>query len=863
MKLLFTTVFTLVLTSASFSKTATATGDDAVIGRYSIHNESNERKTISGIAPGPTTQFVPGQHSSTVTNRSSTISPKTFVYFLDNFTQANIQHVPADFAIIGETEATGSNSRSTLTNAGRVVGTQTEFNQSSHIAWTSDLHILFNGAAPDLTTPAKRKDFAMQILVASGMSLDSSGTPGGGFPIAADNEWQPTSANGYVLYTQDVEGPVGSVPQESAAAMTAVMWASRVILGPNMKIIPVPASALTKETAANWDLNSVLQGNSTDKYLANLNLQSTLSTSHNTALEANEIDLFSLLHLLSADGHPLIDGILVQQYAIHNAGTPPGQVNCAAPPGSLSQDTAVFYDSSLPYSIQSAHDNPTQLFINTNSNCSAFTKPWNSYHHGTMPFLAGVYWSGSVDPLSTFDPSNYLVPTVNSTNSTCTGDTDNSGTVDSIDILAVVSAWGPCEGCNEDIDGNNTIDVHDLLAVFSAWGECPLGTTSPSWISVLIADNAPPADQENYVNKIKKLAPNLEQIHLRFLASTPNAEMNQQFANLITLLRNEYGSTLKIGFHPDNSKTSCDAWGCGDAGDCAAPTNPDEAPTAWNCVLNASIVTMNAINAIVDPTHSGNGFNIFSIEQSYIEDVNYSLAEITQCLHGDSNALPNVTAANPPVKFGNVLGSYGGEAIYGPTGYDFGYPQYYNLGKHLIDEACSLLQQQGSTPPYFPEESAGGCLQSTCPLPPAVAEHIVVVDYDENGSYQQPKLPCFNNGALVQNVYNTLPDGTAGPSPTLAATYLAYLMTQCPPISNTVPLNGSEVFITLSGESTFLGGPGWTFDNINNYRNQLDTNFSTLKTMVPTLFPSGGTEPTTIKYAVWNFELLLDKITLP
>ena len=209
MKLLFTTVFTLVLTSVSFSKTATATGDDAVIGKYSIHNESNERKTISGIAPGPTTQFVPGQHSSTVTNRSSTISPKTFVYFLDNFTQANIQHVPADFAIIGETEATGSNSRSTLTNAGRVVGTQTEFNQSSHIAWTSDLHILFNGAAPDLTTPAKRKDFAMQILVASGMSLDSSGTPGGGFPIATDNEWQPTSANGYVLYTQDVEGPVG------------------------------------------------------------------------------------------------------------------------------------------------------------------------------------------------------------------------------------------------------------------------------------------------------------------------------------------------------------------------------------------------------------------------------------------------------------------------------------------------------------------------------------------------------------------------------------------------------------------------------------------------------------------------------
>ena len=430
----------------------------------------SEGKNISEISSDFDTYPLVEKPSFSAPSHISMTTPKNFVYFMDNFTQSNIQNTPIDFAIIGESQSTGPISRSTLTNAGRVVGTQTEFNQSSRITWTPELHILFNGAVPDLSTLAKQKTFAMQILVASGITLNSSGTPGGGFPIAAENEWQPTSSNGYVLYTQDVEGPVGSVPEESAAAMTAVMWASRVTLGPNMKIIPVPANALLIETAANWNLESVLLGNSNDNYVKYLNLQSTLSTAQNAALTAKQIDLFSLLHIATAQTHPLIDGILAQQYSIHDASTPPGQVNCDAPPGSM---LATFYDTNLPYSILSAHDNPAQLFIDTNPNCSTLAKPWSSYHHETMPFLAGIYWSGSVDPITTFNPSDYLVPTLLTTNPFCEGDIDNSGIVDLIDILAVISAWGFCEGCAEDIDDNNTIDVHDLLAVFSAWGVCP------------------------------------------------------------------------------------------------------------------------------------------------------------------------------------------------------------------------------------------------------------------------------------------------------------------------------------------------------------------------------------------------------
>jgi hypothetical protein len=54
----------------------------------------------------------------------------------------------------------------------------------------------------------------------------------------------------------------------------------------------------------------------------------------------------------------------------------------------------------------------------------------------------------------------------------CPADTDGSGTVDTADLLAVLAAWGPCEGCPADVDGSGTVDTADLLAVLAAWGPC-------------------------------------------------------------------------------------------------------------------------------------------------------------------------------------------------------------------------------------------------------------------------------------------------------------------------------------------------------------------------------------------------------
>jgi len=41
------------------------------------------------------------------------------------------------------------------------------------------------------------------------------------------------------------------------------------------------------------------------------------------------------------------------------------------------------------------------------------------------------------------------------------------------DLVAVLSAWGPCPGCPEDIDGNDDVGFSDLLLLLANWGACP------------------------------------------------------------------------------------------------------------------------------------------------------------------------------------------------------------------------------------------------------------------------------------------------------------------------------------------------------------------------------------------------------
>ncbi|NNF42811.1 MAG: hypothetical protein HKO59_15925 [Phycisphaerales bacterium] len=48
-------------------------------------------------------------------------------------------------------------------------------------------------------------------------------------------------------------------------------------------------------------------------------------------------------------------------------------------------------------------------------------------------------------------------------------DIDGDGQVGFSDLLAVLSAWGPCSGCPADLDGDGLVGLIDLLIILSAW----------------------------------------------------------------------------------------------------------------------------------------------------------------------------------------------------------------------------------------------------------------------------------------------------------------------------------------------------------------------------------------------------------
>ena len=49
------------------------------------------------------------------------------------------------------------------------------------------------------------------------------------------------------------------------------------------------------------------------------------------------------------------------------------------------------------------------------------------------------------------------------------GDVNGDGVVGVNDILAVISAWGECDGCSEDLNNDGYVNVNDLLEVIANW----------------------------------------------------------------------------------------------------------------------------------------------------------------------------------------------------------------------------------------------------------------------------------------------------------------------------------------------------------------------------------------------------------
>lgn len=59
----------------------------------------------------------------------------------------------------------------------------------------------------------------------------------------------------------------------------------------------------------------------------------------------------------------------------------------------------------------------------------------------------------------------------------CLADLNDSGTVNAVDLVVVLSQWGVTSACPEtlvgDISGNGIVDAVDLTMILGAWGPCP------------------------------------------------------------------------------------------------------------------------------------------------------------------------------------------------------------------------------------------------------------------------------------------------------------------------------------------------------------------------------------------------------
>ena len=87
-------------------------------------------------------------------------------------------------------------------------------------------------------------------------------------------------------------------------------------------------------------------------------------------------------------------------------------------------------------------------------------------------------WVGfTTNELSEFGPGqNFLLYAQIPAPGACSGDLNGDGQVNVTDLLALLSAWGPCGDrgeCPADLNDDGAVDVLDLLQLLGAWGNCP------------------------------------------------------------------------------------------------------------------------------------------------------------------------------------------------------------------------------------------------------------------------------------------------------------------------------------------------------------------------------------------------------
>jgi hypothetical protein len=83
-------------------------------------------------------------------------------------------------------------------------------------------------------------------------------------------------------------------------------------------------------------------------------------------------------------------------------------------------------------------------------------------------------WTTPGDDLDNDAPNLEIATSADTAPAACPGDVDLNGTVTTLDMIAIVAAWGECDGCPEDLDDDGFVDINDLLVFISGWGSpCP------------------------------------------------------------------------------------------------------------------------------------------------------------------------------------------------------------------------------------------------------------------------------------------------------------------------------------------------------------------------------------------------------
>lgn len=291
----------------------------------------------------------------------------SLVYFLSGDT-GQTANTPTGYGVIGEFSA---GTRSTLTAGGRIVGQSVALKNNDGtdgFSLWSFIKDLFTSSTPvaDGEKLALAQTILSRVLVYPGLSAASE------FPSPA--EATPTSAGGYVFWSQDFEFTPGKTSTDEAyAAVLAVMWAGRQVLGPTFPIYPVPSSSLVKtlgsDTQGAYNSDHIIHGDGSTPYLASLGLSGLPANTN--AGSGGEWNFLSLAY-----HNKLIDGFFGQQY----------NSKCT---GVLTPDTKPFYSPDLPYALMSSYADPAQV---------ATGGPWNTVYNGSIPFHGGVYWEDAVDP---------------------------------------------------------------------------------------------------------------------------------------------------------------------------------------------------------------------------------------------------------------------------------------------------------------------------------------------------------------------------------------------------------------------------------------------------------------------------------